>query len=451
MSKSENPKAILQKICSEKVPEHWSPAFTNFLLCHLSDAELAEYAKNLIFHKMLREGSESNLSSMVSYPVSVDWLKGPEFLESRDKDRNKVLVHLSADQIFGSTNPVRKFFIKTLENWLGRDFNLPSRLKKIEGLIEAYIDTGPKVTNLHDDKSNRTQKKLRVGMLPYHDTLMIPLLLEAVNVSTEKFTIDFDLHYFPDVSDNLAARNLSINFLSESRLRDMPDGKFSQLREENTKTVLLMHKKSSSEDIKHLYSYQGYYAKNQLYRVSRESQIQASSINTEGVANFYEREIDVLLALAAGLFNKEIAVIPSIQGYLWSKDTGLHFEKNLGGTLLVHHNPDPSTSVRSDSDKFGIMAPGNNDEANKLVVLLTDIAKELHEEFAKRLREGASKEKAAALLLTPILTRYPKYSGLLTNISSQLLTRMLEVESDYTNYKPDWFCNKEPYSRAVSK
>ena len=450
MNKSENPKAILQKICREKDPEHWVPAFTNFLLRHPSDAELAEYAKNLIFYKMLLDGSESSLSSMVSYPVSVDWLRGPRFLESKDKDRNKVLVHLSADQIFGSTNPVRECFIKTLEDWLGGDFNLSGRLKKIEGLIEAYINTRSGPIGLHD-KSNHAQKTLKVGMLPYHDTLMIPLLLEAVNESTEKFTIDFDLHYFPDVSDNLADRNLSINFLSESRLGDMPDGKFSQLRKENTKIVLLMHKKSSSEDIKHLYSYQGYYAKNQLYRVSKESQIQASSINTEGVANFYEREIDVLLALAAGLFNKEIAVIPSIQGYLWSKDTGLHFEENLGGTLHVHHNPDPSTSVRNDSDKFGIMAPGNNDEANRLVVHLTDIAKELHEEFAKRLRKSASKEKAAALLLTPILTRYPEYSGLLTNISSQLLTRMLEVESDYTNYKPDWFCNKESYSRVVSK
>ena len=158
-----------------------------------------------------------------------------------------------------------------------------------------------------------------------------------------------------------------------------------------------------------------------------------------------------MLALAAGLFNKEIAVIPSIQGYLWSKDTGLHFEENLDGTLLVHHDLDPSTSDRNASDKFGIIVLDNNDAAKKLVVHLTDIAKDLHEEFAKRLCEGASKEKAAALLLTPILTRYPGYSGLLTNISSQLLTRMLEFESDYTNYKPDWFCNKESYSRAVSK
>ena len=302
------------------------------------------------------------------------------------------------------------------------------------------------------DRSNRVQKTLKVGMLPYYDTLMIPLLLEAVNKFTEKFTIHFDLHYFPDVSANLADRNLSINFLSQSKLGDMRQGgEFSELRKENTKIVLLMHKKSSLKDINHYYNYQGYYGKNQALRLLKESSRQASPINTEGVPNFYEREIDVLLALAAGLFNKEIAVIPSIQGYLWSKDTGLHFEENLGGTLLVHHDLDPSTSDRNVSDKFGIIVLGNNDAAKKLVVHLTDIARELHEEFAKRLRESASKEKAAALLLTPILTRYPEYSGLLTNISSQLLTRMLEVESDYTNYKPDWFCNKESYSRVVSK
>lgn len=448
MNKSENPKAILQKICSEKDPEHWAPAFTNFLLRYPSDPELAEYAKNLIFHKMLREGSESNLSSMISYPVSLDWLAEPEFLESNY--HNKTLVHLPANQIFGSANPVRKRFVETLKVWLGENFNLSDRLKQIEGLIEAHIDTRSQVIGLND-KSNRPQKKLKVGMLPYHDTLMIPLLLEAVNQSTKKFTIDFDLHYFPDVSNNLKDRNLSINFLSESRRKDMPDGKFSKLREENTKIVLLRHEKSSLIDIKQYYNYQGYYGKNQALTILKESSRQVSPINTKDIPNFYEREIDVLLALAAGLFNKEIAVIPSIQGYLWSKDTGLHFEKNLGGTLLVHHDLDSSTSDRNGSDKFGIMVIGDDDEANELVFRLTDIAKESHEAFAKRLHEGASKEEAAALLLTPILTRYPKYSGLLTNISSQLLTRMLEVESDYTNYKPDWFCNKESYSRVVSK
>lgn len=453
MNKSENPKAILQKICREKSPEHWAPAFTNFLLRHPSDAELTEYAKNLIFHKMLLEGSESNLSSMVSYPVSVDWVAEPEFLDSKDEDRNKVSVHFSANQIFGSTSPVRECFIKALEDWLGSNFSLSDKLKKIEGLIEAYINicSEPRQIDSHD-KSNRTQKKLRVGMLPYHDTLMIPLLLEAVNEFTGKFTIHFDLHYFPNVSDNLKARNLHINFLSESRLKDMPIGKFSKLREENTKIVLLKNKKSSLKDIHNFYNYQGYYGKNQALSLLKGSSRQASPINIEGIPNFYEREIDVLLALAAGLFNKEIAVIPSIQGYLWSKDIGLHFEENLGGTLLVHHDLDSSTLNRNGSDdKFGIMVFGDNNEANELAVHLTDMAKELHKEFTKCLREGASKEKAASLLLTPILTRYPEYSGLLTNISSQLLTRMLEVESDYTNYKPDWFCNKESYSRAVSK
>ena len=409
MNKLKNPKAILQKICSEKNPEHWAPAFTNFLLHHPSDTELAEYAKNLIFHKMLSEGSESNLSSMVSYPVSVDWVGEPNFLES--EYHNKALVHLPANQIFGSTSPVREYFIKALQDWLGRNFRLSDKLKQIETLIEAYINTRSGPIGLHD-KSNHTQKTLKVGMLPYHDTLMIPLLLEAVNESTEKFTIHFDLHYFPDVSANLKDRNLSINFLSQSRLRDMPDGEFSELRKENTKIVLLMHNKSSLKDINHYYNYQGYYGKNQALRLLKESSRQASPINTEGVANFYEREIDVLLALAAGLFNKEIAVIPSIQGYLWSKDTGLHFEENLGGTLLVHHDLDPSTSVRNDSDKFGIMALGNNDAAKKLVVYLAVIAEELRKEFTEcLLREGASKEKAAALLLTPILTRYPEYSG----------------------------------------
>lgn len=446
MNKPENPKAILQKICREKDPEHWAPAFTNFLLRHPSDAELAEYAKNLIFHKMLLEGSESNLSSMVGYPVSVDWVNGSEFLES--EYHTKALVHLPANQIFGSTNPVREYFIKALDDWLGRNFSLSDRLKKIEDLIEKYINTRPQVMGFHDGKSNRTHKVLKVGLLPYHDTLMIPLLLEAVNESTEKFTIHFDLHYFPDVKD----RNLSINFLSESRLKDMPAGRFSKLREENTKIVLLMHKKSSLKDIKYFYNYQGYYAKyqTQTHRLFAGSQRQASPIDTESVVNFYEREIDVLLALAAGLFHKEIAVIPSIQGYLWSKDTGLHFRKNLGGTL-ADHEIDPSTSDKNDSDKFGIMALGDNDEANQLVVHLTDQARDLRKEFKKCFRNGASREKAAALLLTPILTRYPKYSGLLTNISSQLLTRMLEVESAYTDYKPDWFCNKESCSRAVSK
>ena len=448
MNESENHKAILQKICSEKAPEHWAPAFTNFLLRHPSDAELAEYAKNLIFHKMLGEGSESNLSSMVSYPVSVDWVGGEDFLES--EYHNKALVHLPADQIFGSTNPVREDFITALGDWLGKDFSLSEKLKKIEGSIEKYINTRSTVVGLHADRSSRTQKELKVGMLPYHDTLMIPLLLEALNKATKKFTIYFDLHYFPDVNDNLKDRNLSINFLSESRIKNMPGGAFSKLREENTKIVLLTHNKSSLEDINHFYNYQGYYAQNQAHTLVKSSSRQASPIRIENVENFYEREIDVLLALAAGLFNKEIAVIPSIQGYLWSKDTGLHFINNLGGTLH-HHSVNPSTSNRNGSDKFGIMVTGDVDESRRLVVHLTDAAEELHKAFAKRLHEGASKEKAAALLLTPILTRYPEYSGLLTNISSQLLTRMLEVESDYTNYKPDWFCNKESYSRAIIK
>ena len=450
MSKSENPKAILQKICSEKVPEHWAPAFTNFLLRHSSDAELAEYAKNLIFHKMLCEGSESNLSSMLSCPVSVDWVEGEEFLES--EYHNKALVYLPANQIFGGTNPIRECFIQALADWLGRDFSLSDKLKEIENLIEAYINTCSALSLVDShDKSNRTPKKLSVGMLPYHDTLMIPLLLEAVHKSTGKFTINFDLHYFPDVSNKLKEKKLHIYFLSESRLglRDIPDGEFFKLREENTKIVLLAHEKSSLKDINHFYNYQGYYG-NAAHSLHSGSTRLVPPINTESVKNFYEREIDVLLALAAGLFNKETAVIPSIQGYLWSKDTGLHSKKSLGGTLF-HHIIDPSTSDGNDSDKFGIMVRGNNDEAKELVVRLTGIAKELHEAFAKRLREGASKEKAAALLLTPILTRYPEHSGLLTNISSQLLTRMLEVESDYTNYEPDWFCNKEFYSSAVSK
>ena len=379
----------------------------------------------------------------------MDWVRGAEFLES--KYHNEALVHLPANQIFGSTNPVRKCFIEALKDWLGSNFSLSDKLKQIEDLIEAYINTRPTVVGLHANKSNRTQKTLKVGMLPYHDTLMIPLLLEAVNESTEKFTIHFDLHYFPDVSANLKARNLSINFLSESMLRDMPDSSFFPLRKENTKIVLLMHKKSSSNDIKHFYNYQGYYA-NQALALSTGSLRQASPINTESIPDFYEREIDVLLALAAGLFNKEIAVVPSIQGYLWSKDAGLHLGENLGGTLVDHnYNLNPSTANRNDSDKFGIIAPGNDHEANELVVHLTRMTKDLHKEFTERLRKGASKEKAAALLLTPILTRYPEYSGLLTNISSQLLTRMLEVESDYTNYKPDWFCDKESCSRAVSK
>ena len=456
MSNSENPKAILQKICSEKDPKHWAPTFTNFLLRHPLDAELAEYAKNLIFYRMLLEGSESNLSSMVSYPVSVDGASKSGFLEFESRD--EVSVYLPANQVFGSTSPVRECFIKALEDWLGRDFSLSKKLEKIESLIEAYINirSEPRQIDSHN-KSNRTQKKLRVGMLPYHDTLMIPLLLEAVNESTKKFTIDFDLHYFPDVSDNLKARNLHINFLSESRIDDMPPGKFSKLREENTKIVLLTNKKSSLKDIRDFYNYQGYYVQTHALTLLKGSLTQASAINiknitnTESATSFYEREIDVLLALAAGLFNKTIAVIPSIQGYLWSKDTGLHFEENLGGTL-VHHNLDPSTSNRNGSDdKFGIMVLGDNNEANELAVHLTDMAKELHKKFTKCLREGASKDKAAALLLTPILTRYPEYSGLLTNISSQLLTRMLEVESAYADYKPDWFCNKQSCSRAVSK
>ena len=450
MNETKNPKAILQRICSEKDPEHWAPAFTNFLLNHPFDAELAEYAKNLIFHKMLDEGSESNLSSMISYPVSVDWIGQPEFLDSKYPP-NKALVHLSANQIFGSINPIRECFIKALEDLLGRNFNLSGKLEKIEDLIKTYIDTRPEVFP-YEAKANYAQKalKLKVAVLPYHDTLMIPLLLEAVNVSTKKFTIDFDLHHFPDVSDNLVGRNLSISFLSQSRRKDMPDGEFLELREENTKIVLLMHKKSSLKDVSNYYNYQGYYGENQALSLLKDSSKQASPIITKGVPNFYEREIDVLLALAAGLFNKGIAVIPSIQGYLWSKDTGLHFRDESNGTLR-DHSINPSTSNKNDSDKFGIMVLGDNQEAKKLAVHLTDTAKELHEKFTKCLHEDASKEKAAALLLTPILTRYPKYLGLLTNISSQLLTRMLEVKLDYTEYQPDWLCNKESRSKAANK
>ena len=448
MSDPENPKAILQRICSEKDPEHWAPAFTNFLLNHPSDTELAEYAKNLIFHEMLREGSESNLSSMISYPVSVDWVRDTGFLES--EYHRKALVHLPANQIFGSTHPVRECFIKALEGWLGENFGLSKQLEKTEDFIEKYINTPQKVANLRDSAADFTQKVLKVAMLPYHDTLMIPMLLEAVNKSTEKFKIDFNLHYFPDVSNNLAARRLHINFLSESKRVVLPSHEFSTLREENTEIVLLRHKKSEDlKNIKHFYNYQGYYG-NAALRLAEGSSAQAAPILTEDAPNFYEREIDVLLALAAGLFNKEIAVIPSIQGYLWSKDTGLHFREDLGGTLC-HDSINSSTSNKNDTDKFGIAALGDNEEAKNLAFHLAQTAEDLRKEFTKCLHEGASKEKAAALLLTPILTRYPKYSGLLTNISSQLLTRMLEVESDYTKYQPDWLCNKESRPKAASK
>ena len=452
MNDSANPKAILQKICCEKDPKHWAPAFTSILLNHPSDPELAEYAKNLIFHKMLREGSESNLSSMISYPISVDWLKGPEFLES--KYHKKALVHLPANRIFGSTNPVRECFTQALGDWLGKNFNLSKDLERTKDYIEKYINpfakcNNPSNENVHPiNKAPKTQ--LKVAMLPYHDTLIIPMLLEAVNQYTKKFTIGFDLHYFPDVSDKLEDKSLDIKFLSESRRRHMLNGTFRELRKENTEMVLLWHKKSEGVgDISHFYNYQGYYV-NQAVALDEGSQKQISPINTKNIPKFYEREIDVLLALAAGLFSKEVAVVPSIQGYLWSKDTGLHCVDNLGGTLCDHrHNP--PTSNKNGSDKFGIMAIGNTHEANNLAGHLQTMAEELHDKFKERLREGAPKEKAAALLLTPILTQYPKYSGLLTNISSELLTRMLEVESDYTEYQPDWLCNQESRSKAESK